>query len=166
MAELSVLQYPDPRLRKKAVAVTKFDAKLAKLATDMFETMYVQEGIGLAATQVDQHVQMIVIDVQTQASEPMVLINPSIIEARGEQISEEGCLSVPEYRAEVTRAEWVHVTARDLQGGTLDFEADAMLAVCVQHEMDHLQGVLFVDHLSRIKQQRYQKRLAKLRRAG
>jgi len=166
MAKLSVLQYPDPRLRKIAAPVTQFDTALADLASNMFETMYAEEGIGLAATQVDAHIQLVVIDADPEAQARMALVNPRIVEAHGEVISEEGCLSVPDYRADVTRAEFVRVEACDLAGDALQLEAEGTLAICVQHEMDHLKGILFVDHLSRLKQDRYKKRLAKLQRTA
>lgn len=166
MSVMTVLEYPDPRLRKLAEPVTEFGSALHKLADDMFETMYDEQGIGLAATQVDVHKRLVVIDLQDNHHEPLVLVNPEIVERHGETISEEGCLSVPEYRADVPRAERIRVRAQNLDGEAFELDADGLLAICIQHELDHLRGILFVDHLSRLKQERYRKRLAKLRKAA
>lgn len=166
MSVMTVLEYPDPRLRKLAEPVTEFGSPLRALAEDMFDTMYDEQGIGLAATQVDVHKRLVVIDLQDDRHEPLVLVNPEIIERQGETISEEGCLSVPEYRADVPRAERIRVRAQNLDGETFELDADGLLAICIQHELDHLRGILFVDHLSRLKQERYRKRLAKLRKAA
>jgi peptide deformylase len=166
MAVMKVLEYPDPRLRTQAAVVTEFGPELRKLTEDMFETMYDEQGIGLAATQVDVHQRVVVIDLQENVTDPLVLINPTITQRFGETISEEGCLSVPEFRAEVKRAERIEVEMNDLDGNTVSFEADGLLAICIQHELDHLKGIVFVDHLSRLKQERYRKRLAKLRKAA
>jgi peptide deformylase len=156
MALLPILKFPDPRLRKKAAPVTAVDDSIRRLAADMAETMYAAPGIGLAATQVDVHKQVIVIDISEDRSGLITLINPRIVERDGEQVYEEGCLSVPGIYDKVTRAE--HVKVRTL---TLDIDAHGLLAVCIQHEMDHLQGKVFVDHLSQLKQTRIKTKLAK-----
>lgn len=161
MALLPILRYPDERLRRRAAAVDKFDATLRRLAADMAETMYAAPGIGLAATQVDVHRQLIVIDVSETKDQLLVLINPTITAADGTQIGEEGCLSVPGVYDEVERAE--HVVARylDLDGKACRIDAVGLLAVCIQHEIDHLHGKVFVDYLSRLKQTRIRSKLAK-----
>jgi peptide deformylase len=164
MALLQILEYPDPRLRTRAQPVTEFDAALAKLVEDMFETMYAAPGIGLAATQVDVHRRLIVIDVSGERSEPLVFINPEILEREGVGTMEEGCLSVPGIFDEVKRAAKVRVRFRDRDGGTHEREIEGLLAVCVQHEMDHLEGKLFVDYLSDLKRERIRKKLEKDRR--
>lgn len=161
MALLPILRYPDERLRKHATAVVKFDDELRRLAADMAETMYAAPGIGLAATQVDVHRQLIVIDVSEAKDQLLVLINPTITAADGEQIGEEGCLSVPGVYDEVERAESVLVRYQDLAGKSCRLEAHGLLAVCVQHEIDHLHGKVFVDYLSRLKQTRIKAKLAK-----
>jgi len=161
MALLPILRYPDPRLHKKAVAVQQVDDAIRTLAADMAETMYEAPGIGLAATQVDVHLRVIVIDVSEDKSQLLALINPEILDRGGEQSCEEGCLSVPGVYEKVTRAERVRVRALDLRGETVELEADGLLAVCIQHEMDHLEGKVFVEHLSRLKQARIRARLAK-----
>jgi peptide deformylase len=164
MALRTILEYPDPRLRTRAQPVTQFDVELAKLVDDMFETMYSAPGIGLAATQVDVHKRVIVIDVSKDHDEPMVFINPEILSREGEEVSEEGCLSVPENFAEVKRAAKVRVRWRDTKGGVSEREFDDLLAVCIQHEMDHLDGKLFVDYLSDLKRERIRKKLEKERK--
>ncbi|MEW5889117.1 MAG: peptide deformylase [Pseudomonadota bacterium] len=161
MALLPILRYPDPRLHKKAAPVEVVDEGIRKLAADMAETMYAAPGIGLAATQVDVHKQVIVIDVSEDKSRLLTFINPVILERVGEQACEEGCLSVPGIYEKVVRAERVKVRALDLQGKEFTLEADGLLAVCIQHEMDHLQGKVFVQYLSRLKQERIRTRLAK-----
>ena len=161
MARLPILEYPDPRLRIRAEPVTKVDAEIRQLVDDLLETMYGADGIGLAATQVDRHFRVIVIDVSEARNQPHCLINPEIVEATGEVTSSEGCLSVPEYYDNVARAERIRVRALDREGSSFEFEADGMLAVCIQHEMDHLEGKVFVERLSRLKQQRI---LAKLKK--
>jgi peptide deformylase len=161
MALLPVLRYPDPRLHKKAAAVTLVDNSVRRLAADMLETMYAAPGIGLAATQVDVHKQLIVIDVSEDKSSPIVLINPEIVSREGDMEGEEGCLSVPGIYETVKRAEHVSVRALDLGGKAIEFEADGLLSVCVQHEIDHLLGKVFVEYLSQLKQTRIKTRLAK-----
>lgn len=166
MTVLKVLSYPDKRLRKKAAPVEVVDDNVRSIMDDMLETMYEAPGIGLAATQVDVHQQIVVIDVSEDKSDPLYLVNPEILEKSGKEISEEGCLSVPEYYAEVERAEKVTVRAMDRDGEFYEIDADGLLAVCIQHEMDHLQGKLFVDYLSPMKQQRVRKKLEKLAKQG
>ena len=164
MARLKILEFPDPRLRKKAVPVEHVDAELNALIDDMFETMYAAPGIGLAATQVDVHKRFLVADVSADQSAPHVLINPVIVEKDGITATEEGCLSVPGYYEEVKRAEHIRLRYLDREGNEQEMEAEGLLAVCVQHEIDHLDGKLFVDYLSEAKRQRIRKRLEKDRR--
>jgi peptide deformylase len=164
MALRQILEYPDPRLRTRAQPVTDFDAALAKLVDDMFETMYAAPGIGLAATQVDEHLRVIVMDVSGERTEPLVFINPEILEREGVGTMEEGCLSVPGIFDEVKRAARVRVRFRDRDGGVQERELEGLLAVCLQHEMDHLEGKLFVDYLSELKRERIRKKLEKDRR--
>jgi peptide deformylase len=167
MALLPILQYPDPRLHKIAAPVPRVDEKIRKLIKEMAETMYAAPGIGLAATQVDVHLRVIVIDISESHDQLQVFINPEIMRAEGEEICEEGCLSVPGVYEKVTRAALVRVRALDERGESREVEADGLLAVCIQHEMDHLVGRVFVEKLSRLKQQRITARLAKQqRRAG
>lgn len=161
MALLPILRFPDPRLRKVAAPITKIDDSIRRLAADMAETMYEAPGIGLAATQVDVHKQLIVIDVSETKNELLVLINPEIVTDEGFQVGEEGCLSVPGIYDKVERAEKVSVRYLDLDGRAQTIEAEGLLAVCIQHEMDHLQGKVFVDHLSQLKQTRIKSKLAK-----
>lgn len=164
MAKLKILEFPDPRLRTKAAPVEVVDDNLRALIDDMFETMYAAPGIGLAATQVDVHRRLLVADVSADQSEPQVLINPEILEKDGVIVSDEGCLSVPGYYEEVERAEHIRVRFLDRQGEVREMEAEGLLAVCIQHEMDHLLGKLFVDYLSEAKRQRIRKKLLKERR--
>ena len=164
MATLEVLRFPDERLRKIAAPVEKITPDLERIIQDMFETMYLEEGIGLAATQVNIHKRIIVIDTSENHDQPIVLINPELIEKRGETGIEEGCLSVPECRAFVPRAEWVKVRAQDRHGEYFEIETDGLLAICLQHEMDHLAGKLFVDYLSPLNRQRIRQKLEKLAR--
>ncbi len=164
MAKLKILEFPDPRLRKKAAPVEVVDDALRQLIGDMFETMYEAPGIGLAATQVDVHKRLLVTDVSPDQSEPHVLINPEILEKDGVTVTDEGCLSVPGYYEEVERAEHIRVRFLDRDGETREMEAEGLLAVCIQHEMDHLKGKLFVDYLSETKRQRIRKKLEKDRR--
>jgi peptide deformylase len=164
MAKLTILEFPDPRLRMKAAPVEVVDDELRRLIDDMFETMYEAPGIGLAATQVDVHKRFLVVDVSVEKNEPHVLINPEILEKDGSTVSEEGCLSVPGYYAEVNRAEHIRVRYLDRDGKEQEMDADGLLAICIQHEMDHLNGKLFVDYLSEAKRQRLRKRLEKERR--
>jgi len=161
MPVLNILRYPDARLHKLAAPVTVFDEALKKLVTDMADTMYAAPGIGLAATQVDVHKQVIVVDVSERRDSLVVLVNPEIVEATGESDIEEGCLSVPGIYELVQRAERVKVRAHDQNGKAFTLEAQGLLAVCIQHEMDHLQGKVFVEHLSQLKQQRIRAKLAK-----
>lgn len=164
MAKLRILEFPDPRLRKKAAPIEVVDDSLRQLIDDMFETMYEAPGIGLAATQVDVHRRLLVADVSQEKDEPQVLINPVILEKDGSVVTEEGCLSVPGYYEEVKRAEHIKVRYLDGDGNERESEFEGLLAVCVQHEMDHLEGKLFVDYLSEVKRQRIRKRLEKDRR--
>lgn len=164
MTQLEILHYPDDRLRTKARPVTKVDDQIRQLVDDMFETMYEAPGIGLAATQVNVHQQVIVIDVSEEKNQPLCLINPEIIESDGEEESEEGCLSVPDIYDKVKRSELVTVKALDRDDREYTLKAAGLLAMCIQHEMDHLQGKLFVDYLSPLKQQRLRKKLEKARR--
>ena len=161
MALLNILRYPDARLHKVAAPVTVFDDGLKRLVREMAETMYAAPGIGLAATQVDVHKQVIVIDASERRDSLIVLVNPEIVEAVGVSDIEEGCLSVPGIYELVERAERVKVRAYDQNGNALTLEAQGLLAVCIQHEMDHLQGKVFVEYLSQLKQQRIRARLAK-----
>lgn len=166
MAILEILVYPDERLRTVAKPVNVVNDEVRQLIKDMTETMYDAKGIGLAATQVNVHQQVVVMDLSENRDDLRVLINPTIIERDGEQTYDEGCLSVPEYYAPVKRAERIKITALDEQGEIYELEADGLLAVCIQHEMDHLAGKVFVDYLSRLKQDRVKKKLVKRARAG
>ena len=166
MAKLSILEFPDKRLRTVAKPVETFDAELSRLVDDMFETMYDAPGIGLAATQVDVHRRLLVLDVSEDRSRPMVFINPEILSAEGHQVYQEGCLSVPGIYADVTRAATIRVRAQDRTGEVFELDADGLLAVCVQHEMDHLAGKVFVDYLSPLKREQVRKKLAKAAKAS
>jgi peptide deformylase len=159
MAKLTVLEFPDPRLRKTATPVVQVDDALRELVDNMFETMYAAPGIGLAATQIDVHRRFLVADVSTDNNEPHVFINPVILEKDGVQRSEEGCLSVPGYYEEVERADHIRVRYQDRNGDEMETEMEGLLAVVVQHEIDHLDGKLFVDYLSEAKRSRIRKRL-------
>jgi len=161
MALLPILRYPDPRLYKKAAPVAEVDDGIRTLVRDMAETMYAAPGIGLAATQVDVHKQVIVIDTSEARDKLLVLINPEILAREGSQYCEEGCLSVPGVYEPVERAEWVRVRTLGLDGKFSEVEADKLLAICIQHEMDHLQGKVFVDYLSRLKQNRIRAKFQK-----
>ena len=161
MARLPILEFPDPRLRTRAVPVVAFDAALERLIGDMFETMYEAPGIGLAATQVNVHLRLVVIDTSELKSDPQVFINPEIIMREGVEVTEEGCLSVPQVFEEVQRAARVRVRSQDRHGVFGERDLDGLLAVCVQHEMDHLEGKLFVDYLSSLKRDRIRRRLEK-----
>jgi peptide deformylase len=161
MALRTILEFPDPRLRTRAEPVTSFDAALGTLVDDMLETMYAAPGIGLAATQVDVHKRLIVIDISKEHNEPLVLVNPEILAREGDASTEEGCLSVPGIFDEVKRAAKVRVRAKDRNGEPFERDFDDVLAVCVQHEMDHLEGRLFVDYLSDLKRERIRKKLDK-----
>lgn len=162
MSILTILEFPDERLRKKAEPVQVVDASIRKLTDDMLETMYESRGVGLAATQVNVHKRVIVIDVSEEKNAPLYLINPEIVEKDGVEESEEGCLSVPGFFEKVKRAEHIRVRALNRDGKPFEIEAKDLLAVCVQHEMDHLEGKLFVDYLSPLKRQRIKTKLEKL----
>lgn len=164
MAILPILQYPDERLHKVAQKVVQFDESLRKLVRDMAETMYAAPGIGLAATQVDRHIRLVVIDISETHDDLRVFINPELLDVQGEREGEEGCLSVPGIYDKVLRAEQVRVRAQDEHGKTFTLEAEGLLAVCIQHEMDHLQGKVFVEYLSQLKQNRIRTKLKKHRR--
>jgi peptide deformylase len=164
MAKLPIIEFPDPRLRTVAKPVARVDASIRKLVTDMFETMYDAPGIGLAATQVDVHQRVMVLDISEDKSQPMVFINPEVLQSGGSQVYQEGCLSVPGIFADVTRAETVTVRALDRDGESFELAADGLLAVCIQHEMDHLAGKVFVDYLSPLKRELVKKKLAKQKR--
>lgn len=161
MALLPILRYPDPRLRKLAAPIERVDDAVRRLAADMAETMYAAPGIGLAATQVDVHRQLVVIDASEDRSQLLTLINPRILSAEGEQTGEEGCLSVPGIYDKVVRFERVTVEALDVRGQRFELDAHGVLAVCIQHEIDHLHGKVFVEYLSRLKQTRIRLKLAK-----
>jgi peptide deformylase len=164
MALLEILETPDPRLRTVAKPVETFDAELAQLAKDMIETMYAAKGIGLAATQVNVHQRLLVLDVSEAQDTPRVYVNPTILNSEGTESCEEGCLSVPGIYAEVTRAEKVRIAAQDVAGAAFEEDLDGMHAICVQHEMDHLEGKLFIDYLSPLKQRMVTKKLQKQRK--
>ena len=164
MALRPIVEFPDPRLRTKALPVSTFDAELGQLAADMLETMYAAPGIGLAATQIDVHRQVLVLDVSEEKDAPLVFVNPRIVERSGSQVYQEGCLSVPGIFADVERADRVRVEAQGVDGKSFTMEADGLLAVCIQHEMDHLAGKLFVDYLSPLKRELVRKKLEKQRR--
>jgi len=161
MALLNILRYPDPRLYKKAARVLEVDESVRTLVRDMAETMYAAPGVGLAATQVDVHKRVVVIDASETRDQLLVLINPEIVAREGIQYCEEGCLSVPAIYEAVERAERVTVHALDATGRPFALTAEKLLAICVQHEMDHLEGKVFVDYLSRLKQQRIKAKLQK-----
>ena len=161
MAILEVLQYPDARLRKKAIPIKTIDESCRILARDMLETMYDNIGIGLASTQVNVQKRLVVIDLSEDKNEPIYLINPEILSSEGTEESQEGCLSVPEYYDTVTRAERITYRFQDLEGKVIEREADGLLSVCVQHEIDHLDGKLFIDYLSPMKRRRLRKKLEK-----
>ena len=161
MAILDVLSFPDERLRTVAKPVEEVNDEIKQLVSDMFETMKDENGIGLAATQVNRHVQVVVMDVSEDQNEPRVFINPEIIRKDGSTISEEGCLSVPGNYAKVERAEAITVKALDQNGESFELDAEGLLAICIQHERDHLKGKLFIDYLSPLKRQRIRKKLEK-----
>jgi len=164
MSTLDILTFPDPRLRNHAKPVPQVDDETRGIVDDMFETMYAAPGIGLAATQVNIQKRIIVIDVSEDHNSPLCLINPEILERSGEEQMEEGCLSVPGFYEPVTRAEKIRVTALDRDGTPFELETDGLLAVCIQHEIDHLDGKLFVDYVSSLKRQRIRKKLEKEQR--
>ncbi len=161
MAKLAVLHFPDPRLRKKAVTIEKIDNNIRSIADDMLETMYDEGGIGLAATQVNILHRLVVIDVSEDRNQPSVLINPEIIDSDGIEQMQEGCLSVPGYYDDVERAQWIKYSYLTLDGENITQEASDLLSVCIQHEIDHLNGKLFIDYLSPLKRRRLLKRIDK-----
>jgi len=164
MALLKILEFPDPKLRTKAKPVKQVDDGIRQIVADMLETMYQAPGIGLAATQVNIHQQILVIDISKDKNEPLCLINPILLKQEGIQHAEEGCLSVPEIYEEIERSESITVQAINQQGESFNLTTDGLLAVCIQHEMDHLKGKLFVDYLSSIKRERIRKKLNKLKK--
>ncbi len=164
MTKLVILEYPDPRLRKKAAPVAAVDDAVRQLAEDMLDTMYAAKGVGLAATQVDVHQRLIVLDVSEGRDQPLVLINPELLKLEGSGPGEEGCLSLPGIYDKLTRATNIRVRALGRDGRPFELDADGLLAVCIQHEMDHLEGKLFVDYLSELKRQLIRRRLEKERR--
>jgi peptide deformylase len=164
MTKLAILEYPDPRLRNKAAPVSHVDDAVRQLIDDMLETMYAKNGVGLAATQVDVHRRVLVLDVSDERNQPVVLINPEITHADGRATGEEGCLSLPGIYDKVERATQIRLRALGRDGQALEMEAQGMLAVCIQHEIDHLDGRVFVDHLSELKRQLIRRRLEKERK--
>jgi len=162
MTILNILKYPDERLYKVAREVKVVNKEIKTLISNMAETMYEAPGIGLAATQVDFHQRIIIIDISEDKNNLLVLINPILLESKGEEINQEGCLSVPEVFEKVKRAEWIKISAIDINGKKFELEADGLLAVCIQHEMDHLEGKVFVDYLSNLKKNRIKKKLIKM----
>jgi len=164
VAILPILEFPDNRLRKKAAVVKNVNKEIKQLVDDMTETMYKAEGVGLAATQVNVHLRVIMIDISEESNNPLCLINPELIKKEGIEESEEGCLSVPNFFEKIKRAERIKVKALDREGQSYELEADGLLAVCIQHEMDHLEGKLFVDYLSSLKRQRIKSKLEKIHR--
>jgi len=164
MTKLAILEYPDPRLRKTAQRVESVDDAVRQLVADLLETMYAARGVGLAATQVDVHRRVIVLDVSEERNQPMVFINPELVKTEGRGAGEEGCLSVPDVFDKVQRATHIRVRALGSEGKPFEMDADGLLAVCIQHEMDHLEGKLFVDYLSELKRQLIRRRLEKERK--
>ncbi len=164
MSILSIIEFPDPRLRTRAEPVLVFDAALEQFVADLFETMYAANGVGLAATQVNVHQRVLVADMSADRKHPLALVNARILEKDGSQVYQEGCLSFPGLYADVTRALRVKVEAQDIHGDTIVIEAEGPLAVCIQHEMDHLEGKVFVDYLSSLKRALLLKRLDKQRK--
>jgi peptide deformylase len=164
MPLLEILKYPDPRLRTVALPVAEVNDEIRQLISDLFETMYLAPGIGLAASQVDVHQRIVVMDISEDQSQPLCFINPEILELTGKARREEGCLSVPDVYETVERAEKIRVKALDRDGKEFELQADEILAVCIQHEMDHLDGKLFVDYISPLKRQRLKKKLSKAKK--
>lgn len=164
MAKLEILKYPDPRLRIKAQPVVDIDDELHKMVADMYETMYDVRGVGLAATQVNIHRQFFVMDVSEESNQPICVINPEILSTEGIQYEAEGCLSVTDAYDKIERAAKVHMRGMDLAGKPIELHAEGLMAKCIQHEVDHLNGILFIDHLSRLKQERIKKKTAKWQR--
>jgi peptide deformylase len=161
MALLKILHFPDPRLHTVAQSIPQVTAEIRQIAADMAETMYAAPGIGLAATQIDRHIRLVVIDISEEKNSLLTLINPRILMKEGETVHEEGCLSVPGIYDKVTRAEHVRVQAANLAGETFELDASGLLAICIQHEIDHLDGKVFVEYLSRLKQSRIKRKLSK-----
>ena len=161
MAQLTILHYPDPRLRIEAEPVAEVDERIRTLVSDMLETMYEAHGIGLAATQVNVHERVLVVDISEKRDQPLCLINPRILHSEGEVSYEEGCLSVPDFFETVSRAEFIRVAALNENGERIEMEAEGLLAICIQHEMDHLDGKLFVDYLSALKRGRLKTKFSK-----
>src|SRR3990167_6363132 len=166
MAILEILQFPDPRLRIKAAPVTNVDAALRKQVDDMYETMYDSKGIGLAATQVNIHLQIFTMDITPDGTQPMCVLNPEIIYKEGIQDESEGCLSVIEAYDKIERANIVHMRGTDLDGNPVEIKGEGLLAAAIQHELDHLNGILFIDHLSKLKQNRIRAKIEKINRRG
>jgi len=166
MALLNILNFPDPRLRTKAKQVTEFNQDIITLTDNMLETMYEAPGIGLAATQVNVHQRIITIDISEEKNQPLVVINPQIIEKEGEQSIDEGCLSIPGIYEPVKRYNSIRLKAQDKHGEFYELDAEELLSVCIQHEMDHLEGKLFVDYLSEMKRNRIRKKLSKALKAA
>ena len=164
MTKLAILEYPDPRLRKSAEPVQAVDDAVRQLARDLLETMYAAKGVGLAATQVDVHRRVLVLDVSDERNQPMVFVNPEILSAQGRGPGEEGCLSVPDIYEKVQRATRIRVRALGMDGAPFEMDAEGLLGICIQHEMDHLDGKLFVDYLSELKRQLIRRRLEKERK--
>jgi peptide deformylase len=164
MTKLAILEYPDPRLRTRAKPVTEVDAAVRQLAEDLLETMYGANGVGLAATQVDVHRRVIALDISEARNQPLILINPELLSAEGKGPGEEGCLSLPGIYDKVSRATHIRIRSLDLEGKPFELDAEGLLAVCIQHEMDHLEGKVFVDYLSELKRQLIRRRLEKERR--
>jgi len=161
MSILEILQYPDERLRVNTKPITNFDAKLKQQINDMYETMYHYQGIGLAGPQVNFPYKIFVMDVSENRKQPLCIINPEILDQEGERVEEEGCLSLPGIYAKVQRASKLLLRATNAEGKSIEVEALSLMSHCIQHEMDHLEGILFIDHLSRLKQDRLRKKLAK-----
>ncbi len=161
MALLEILHHPDPRLRKKSKKIDQVSDEMRMFVDDMYETIYTAPGVGLAAPQVNRHIRLIAVDVSKEKNQPLALINPEIISQSGMQKAEEGCLSVPGFYEEVERSELITVKALDVNGKEFTMDADGLLAICIQHEIDHLDGKLFVDYLSRLKQSRIMKKIQK-----
>ena len=164
MSLLKILEFPDPRLRTRAKPVESVDDELRRLIDDLLETMYAAPGIGLAATQVDVHKRVIVLDISDSKDEPYCFINPEIVERNGVTFGDEGCLSVPGVTESVERADVIRVTALDRDGESINMEVEGLMAICIQHEIDHLEGKLFVDYLSELKRQRIKKKAIKSRK--
>ncbi|MEI6896764.1 MAG: peptide deformylase [Psychromonas sp.] len=164
MALLEVLHFPDPRLRTVAKAIDEITPEIKTIATNMLETMYDENGVGLAATQINVHKRIVVIDISEDRDQPMIIINPEIVEKSGEEESQEGCLSVPDTHADIIRNEFVTLQYLDINGKLQVLNADGLLAVCIQHELDHLMGKLFIDYLSPFKQKRIKAKFEKLQR--